>query len=212
MPTETLAEVGAEAVIDRTAVGVVRVHVAEGHATSEAPVRCRITGGVEPGNDCRRAIACVMHSAPCAPSECTSAEDRGIQSARPEEVHQRRIDKGTSRSDLPALQPTTVNGLAARASARSVPERCIVGVEIRDHQVAADGVRIDRPIQVVSAIEVVGEAESESSAKIALDGEVRLLRVGVDEVLRLRVAEGLKTQRQERRGSRVREFKLSSSG
>ena len=47
MPAEALAEVGAEAVIDGAAVGVVRVHVAEGDTSSEA--RCGAAGGVESG-------------------------------------------------------------------------------------------------------------------------------------------------------------------
>ena len=40
-------------------------------------------------------------------------------------------------------------------------------------------------------------------AQIALDAEVSLLRVGVDEVLGLRIAEGLEAQRQERPASQV---------
>ena len=52
---------------------------------------------------------------------------------------------------------------------------------------------------MTSAIEVVGEAESEAATQIALDGEVRLLRVRVNEILRLRIAEGLEAERQESR-------------
>ncbi len=78
------------------------------------------------------------------------------------------------------------------------------GVEIGDHQVAANGVGVDGTVQVASAVEVVGEAEGESVAEIVLDAEVRLLRVGVDEILRLRISEGLEGERQERGLARVR--------
>ena len=83
-------------------------------------------------------------------------------------------------------------------------ERVVVGrLEVRDHEVAANGVGIDGTIQMPSAIEVIGETQSEAVAQIALQGEVRLLRVGVDKVLRLRIAKGLESQRQERRGIQV---------
>ena len=52
---------------------------------------------------------------------------------------------------------------------------------------------------MASAIEVVSEAQCEAVAEIALNASVRLLRVGVDEILCLRIAEGLEAERQERR-------------
>ena len=52
---------------------------------------------------------------------------------------------------------------------------------------------------MTSAIEVVGEIQSEAAAEVALDAEVRLLRVRVNEILRLRIAKGLEAQRQESR-------------
>ena len=44
---------------------------------------------------------------------------------------------------------------------------------------------------MTSAVEVVGKAKSEAVTEIAFDRDVRLLRIGVDEVLGLRIAEGL---------------------
>ena len=52
---------------------------------------------------------------------------------------------------------------------------------------------------MASAIEVVGKTQSEAAAEIAFHGDVCLLRVCVDEVLGLRIAEGLKGERQEGR-------------
>src|SRR5208282_181110 len=59
------------------------------------------------------------------------------------------------------------------------------------------------PVQVPSTVEVVGQAQSETAAQILLESQVRLLRVGVNKVLGLRIAEGLKRQREERRRIQV---------
>ena len=56
---------------------------------------------------------------------------------------------------------------------------------------------------MASAVEVVCQAESIAVAEIALDGEVRLLRVGVNEILGLRITEGLEAERQESALSQV---------
>ncbi len=48
-----------------------------------------------------------------------------------------------------------------------------------------------------STVEVVGQAEGEAVAQVALGGQVRLLRIGVNEVLALRIAEWLEAEWQE---------------
>ena len=49
---------------------------------------------------------------------------------------------------------------------------------------------------MAATVKVVAHVESEATAEVALDGQVRLLRIGVHEVLGLRVPEGLEEQRQ----------------
>ena len=51
---------------------------------------------------------------------------------------------------------------------------------------------------MTSAVEVVSEAECESVAQIALNTDIGLLRVRIHKILTLRIAEGLKSKRQER--------------
>ena len=48
---------------------------------------------------------------------------------------------------------------------------------------------------MAATVKVVAQAEGEAIAEVALDGQVRLLRVGVNEVLSLRVTERLGEQR-----------------
>ena len=67
---------------------------------------------------------------------------------------------------------------------------------IGDHKIAANGVGVDGTIQMASAIEVVGQTEGVAAAEIALKGQVCLLRIRVDEVLGLRISEGLEGQRE----------------
>ena len=64
MLVEALAKIGAESVIDGTAVGVVRVHVAEGHASREG----RWIASVE-SESLRKVAACWMQGKPRGPSE-----------------------------------------------------------------------------------------------------------------------------------------------
>ena len=49
---------------------------------------------------------------------------------------------------------------------------------------------------MAATVKVVSHAEGEAIAQVAFDGQVRLLRVGVNEVLGLRIAEGLERQRE----------------
>ena len=44
---------------------------------------------------------------------------------------------------------------------------------------------------MASAVEVVGQIQSKAAAQIALKAEVCLLRIGINKVLSLRIAEGL---------------------
>ena len=69
--------------------------------------------------------------------------------------------------------------------------------EVGGRQVAANGIGVDGTIEMAAKVKVVGQTEGEAIAKVALDGQVRLLRIGVDEVLGLRVTEGLEAQWQE---------------
>ena len=68
-----------------------------------------------------------------------------------------------------------------------------------DHQVAPNRVGIDRTIQVTSTVEIVGQAERIPVPQIALNAHIRLLRVGVNEIRRLRISERLESKRQESR-------------
>ena len=63
--------------------------------------------------------------------------------------------------------------------------------KVGDHQVAANRIGVDGTVEVAAAVEVVSQTEGEATAEVALDGQVRLLRVGIDEVLGLRIPEGL---------------------
>ena len=56
---------------------------------------------------------------------------------------------------------------------------------------------------MASAIPVVCQAESKSTTEIPFDADICLLRVGVDEVLGLRIPEGLESERQECRRVQV---------
>ncbi len=51
---------------------------------------------------------------------------------------------------------------------------------------------------MASAVEVISQAEGVPAAQVALDGKVRLLRIGIHEISGLRISEGLEAQRQER--------------
>ena len=206
MRAEALAQVGAEAVIDRAAVGVVGVHVAEGDASGEGRrgSQLALKPGMLPASRDRLRDA----AEPDRPMtrKRRGSKDSGRRDGRSSSARHRR--RGTAESvTRRGLHPLTVNGLAGAGQiAGLLPNACIVvgRVEVGNHQVAANCVGIDRTVQMASAIEVVGEAERESLAEIALDGDVRLLRVGVDEILGLRIAEGLEAQRQERGRSRFR--------
>src|SRR5206468_12342659 len=73
------------------------------------------------------------------------------------------------------------------------------GVEVFYHQITADSVGVDGPIQVAPPVEVVGQTECIPVPQIALNTHVRLLRVGVNEIRRLRISEWLKAEWQESR-------------
>src|SRR6266567_260205 len=53
------------------------------------------------------------------------------------------------------------------------------------------------------AVEIIGKTESEAPTEIAFYGDVGLLRIGVDEVLGLRIAEGLESEREKGSVARV---------
>src|SRR5262249_9673523 len=68
---------------------------------------------------------------------------------------------------------------------------------VGDEQITACSVGVDGTIQVTPAVVVVGDAGYEAAAEVALDREVGLLRVGVDEAFGLRIAERLESEREE---------------
>ena len=132
-----------------------------------------------------------------SPIERVGSDDRGIQAARAEEIHQRGIDVGEG-TGSGSSRAAAANGKRTGRSRLSRRQSVVVSrLKIGNHQVATNRVGIDGPVQVAPAVEVVGQTESEAVAKIALDGEVGLLRVGVHEILSLRIAEGLEAERQE---------------
>ncbi len=97
----------------------------------------------------------------------------------------------------PGLQPLTVKGLAGASSALRPARRSKQLRKLATIRSPRTAVGVDGAVQMASAIEVVGETEGEAAAQVAFQREVRLLRVGVHEILGLRIAEGLEGQRQE---------------
>src|SRR5579864_7615018 len=194
MLVEALAQVGGEAVVDRTAVGVVRVHVAEGDAAAKSASNRRSTTRVESlAGETALDFFRELHARDRGRSGSDeSSGNRRIQASGTKEIHQRGINPGAERA------------VAARSGSAAYGERAggglssgECGIEVGDHQVTTHCVGVDGAVQVTSAIEVVCQTESESATEIPFDGHIRLLRVGVDEVFGLGIAEGLESQRQE---------------
>src|SRR6202451_4436146 len=100
MISEALAQVRAEAVVDRTAVGVVGVHVAEGHTAGKC---CGIAGGVEAGSAYARCLHklqdCWSKGGDTSSSAISGQKigDRGIDAAGPEKAHERSLDPRLAR-------------------------------------------------------------------------------------------------------------------
>ena len=69
--------------------------------------------------------------------------------------------------------------------------------KIGGEQIASHSIRVDRAIEVASPVKVICEIERVPAAQITLDAEVGLLRVGINEIFRLWIAERLEAQRQE---------------
>ena len=187
---EALAEIGGQPVIDRTAVGVVGIHIAERNAAGvgKAVAWVGIAVGVEAGQSGEKSLG-LRHTSALA-AELEGGGNGRVQSAGAEEVHERRIDVARTAS---AHGKGTAGGGTVRQG----------GKEIGGHQVAANRVSVDGTVDVAAAVEVVGHAQGVATAEIVLDGEVRLLRVSVNEVLGLRITEGLEGKRQESRRARV---------
>src|SRR6266404_2985671 len=184
---EALAEIDGQPVVVRSAIGIVGIHVTEGDAASVIEcgrhrITCRIESGqgLEEGDRLRHAGALAI--------QLETGGNGRIQAAGAEKVHQGGVD------------PTGIAvGVAYGEGTGEALTRCGSGKEIGGHQVAPNGAGIDGTIEVTSEVEVVGDAQGETTAKVALDGQIRLLRVGVNEVLCLRVAERLEAERQESR-------------
>src|SRR5579862_3731442 len=195
--SETLAQVGREPVIDRTAVRIVRVHITEGNASCKTgwvgvivEGRGGIKGGVKilnkSGKNCgqRRAASNRTHEV------C----DRRIISTRTEKVRQCRrnpwqpgVGIHSARGRTGSNLQRTSRGVRSRIAIRRLP--------IRDQQVSSNRVGVNWTVQVPSAVEVVSEAQRKASAQIALNRHIRLLRIRIDKVLRLRITERLEGQR-----------------
>src|SRR5271169_811012 len=89
---EAFAQVGGEAVVDRTPVGVVGIHVAEGDASREGPSGAGSAGGVESlAGEVALELLCEGHAT--GPSRDCGAQiqtsDGRIQAAGTKEIHQR---------------------------------------------------------------------------------------------------------------------------
>ncbi len=65
---------------------------------------------------------------------------------------------------------------------------------------------------MAAEVKVVGQADGEAIAKVALHGQIGLLRIGVDKVLGLRVAEGLEPERQEGSSGKVEVILVEENG
>src|SRR5216684_1068293 len=138
---EGLAQVSAEAVIDRAAVGVVRVHVAEGNAAGVGERRGRWIArrveawqSLENGNALSYAIA--------ATGQILSSGYGRIESARTEEVHHSSVYVRERRRRIPRrVAPTTREGAGGRSLSLSqgIVKGCL---EVGDHQIAPHGVGI----------------------------------------------------------------------
>src|SRR5258708_23831592 len=88
VPGDPLAEVGGESVIDRAAVGVVGVHVAERHAAGVG--RYRVAGRVESRQAMKYGLR-LGQTAKRIASGVIAGRDGGIQTSGTEEVHQSGI-------------------------------------------------------------------------------------------------------------------------
>ncbi len=186
MIVEAFAEVRGEAVVDRAAVGVVGIHIAEGDAAGESAV---IAGVGETVRRQYQGQYC-CHARSRSRVRQIRQRERGIYRRRPEEVGQCGRDPGLSARINTARRSTGSN--PQRPSDRGVGSGISERHQIVVHyQIAPGGVRIDGAIQMASAIEVVREIQIEAAAEIAFDAQVYLLGVRVHKILSLRIAEGL---------------------
>ena len=173
---KALFQIGGQPVINRTAVGVVGIHVAERDAAGESAGR-RITSRAESAllQDRQRRVDAAL----CGRAN-QSAGNRGIQASGTEEVGQRRRDPGHAVDE----------SAGSRASADRERSRGRIGsgivqrhLPVSHQQIAARGVGVDGAVQMAAAIEVVAQAERHVVSQVLLESQVRLLRVGVNEIL-----------------------------
>src|SRR3984893_2596470 len=187
MVVEALAEIDGQPVVVRSAVRIVGVHVAKGDAAGVIERGRRgVASRIEPWERSEKSLG-LRHAWSLA-AQIESGGDRGIQTAGTEEVHEGRIHVRYRIAWLsaPTDREWASRGSAARDWVMGRVVRC--REEIGRHQVPAYGAGINRTVEVAAKVEVVGDAEG------AVDGQFCLLRVGVNEVLRLRVTEGLEAE------------------
>src|ERR1700728_5110525 len=163
MLVEAFAEVGGEAVVDRAAVGIIGVHVAERHAAGESG---RIAVCVKPWDVMDQSYG-LSDAAERVAERRVGADERRIQSAGPEKLHQRRIHiriwTGCSPTRIASADGEWAGG--SRLSRQGcIVVRCL---GVGHPQVAATRVGVDGPVQMTTAIEIVSETEREASAEIS---------------------------------------------
>src|SRR5437763_818038 len=88
---EAFTQVGGQTMVDRAAVRVVGVHIAEGNAAGIGKsVHCRrIASGVEAGK--RFDESCCLCNARGGAAQIVSSRDGWVEPAGPKEIHQRRV-------------------------------------------------------------------------------------------------------------------------
>ena len=186
MIAKAFFQVGSEPVVDRAAVGVVGVHVAEGDAAgqgSRIAGRAQASGLQHQGRD-------DLNASGGGGIREQRNRNRRIQARGTEEIQQRCRHIRASGTDAAVVyKQRIVRGLCRSGRERRLP--------IFHQQIAARGVGVDGTIQVAAAVEVVSQAERHVMSQVLLEGQVCLLRIGINKTLSLGIAEGLEGHREE---------------
>src|SRR6185369_6066567 len=111
--------------------------------------------------------------------------ERRIKTRRPEEVDEGRCDERLTGWG------NTTGVYEQRVRSWHACRHCCLPV--LHEQSTVGGVGIDRAVVVTSAVKVVGEVQGKARAEIALETQIDLLRVGIDEILGLGISERLES-------------------
>src|SRR3954468_10103067 len=160
MSAKALLEVEAERMVHGAAVRVVGVHVAEWDAVVERGER--IARSIEALTLQSLKYLFCQSDAGATTARYQRASNRGIQSARTKEIHQRsrNIRLTSHHSARRERRRTTDSERACRiARIRRLNSASLCGLlcnkQIVHHQIATNRVRIDRAVQVPAAVEGV---------------------------------------------------------